>query len=239
MHCSLLTLSVFVLVSGQSLPVNAAAIRTQYGQTREFQQKCPVISVSCPSDVKDGEPITFTANLSGGNPNVVPVYHWEVSTGRIIQGQGTASIKLDMTGFGGHSPTATVTISGFDAACSSTASCSLIIEHWNLNPRKFDSYGALPRKSELGRLNGFAVQLKNQPKTQGYILAYGGRRGRAGAAQEAAARAKIYLLRTRGIEEDRIITVDAGFKEKLTLELWIVPSGANPPQAEPTVDPSE
>jgi hypothetical protein len=35
------------------------------------------------------------------------------------------------------------------------------------------------------------------------------------------------------------VTVDGGYKEDLTVELWIVPSGANPPTASPTVDPSE
>jgi len=34
-------------------------------------------------------------------------------------------------------------------------------------------------------------------------------------------------------------TVDAGYREKPFTEVWIVPSGALPPQASPTVDPSE
>jgi len=33
--------------------------------------------------------------------------------------------------------------------------------------------------------------------------------------------------------------VDGGYREELTVELWVVPSGANPPSASPTVDPSE
>jgi hypothetical protein len=35
------------------------------------------------------------------------------------------------------------------------------------------------------------------------------------------------------------VTVDGGFREDLTVELWIVPSGATPPENSPTVDPSE
>jgi hypothetical protein len=189
--------------------------------------------------VKDGEPVTFTAYVNGGNPNVVPVYNWEVSTGRIIQGQGTASIKLDMTGFGGYSPTATVTISGYDSDCSKTASCSLLIEHWDLRPKKFDSYGALPHKEELSRLNAFAVQLQNQPGSEAYLLAYGGRRGRAGEALKLASKAREYLVRSRGIDAGRIVTLDAGYKEKPTIDLWIVSTGHNRPVADPTVDPSE
>jgi hypothetical protein len=116
---------LFVLVAGQISFVQISATPNQHDEVRESQENCPRVSVSCPAEVKDGEPITFTVSVSGGNPNGLPVYNWEVSTGRIIEGQGTASIKLDMTGFGGHSPTATVTISGFDSTCARTASCSL------------------------------------------------------------------------------------------------------------------
>jgi hypothetical protein len=170
---------------------------------------------------------------------VVPVYNWQVSTGRIIEGQGTASVKLDMTGFGGHSPTASVTISGFDSACARTASCSLIIERWDLSPKKFGSYGAFPPKEEGSRLNAFAVELKNQPGAEAYLLAYGGRRGHAGEALELATRSKEYLVESRGIDARRIVTLDAGYREKLTIDLWIVPTGHARPVATPTVDPSE
>ena len=35
------------------------------------------------------------------------------------------------------------------------------------------------------------------------------------------------------------MTVDGGYREELTVELWVVPSGATPPPNSPTVDPSE
>ena len=33
--------------------------------------------------------------------------------------------------------------------------------------------------------------------------------------------------------------MDGGYRENLTVELWIVPQGATAPTASPTVDPSE
>jgi len=126
MHLSVLIVCLFVLIAGQISFVQISATPNQHDEIRESQDNCPRVSVSCPAELKKGEPITFTVSVSGGNPNVIPIYNWEVSTGRIIEGQGTASIKLDMTGFGGHSPTATVTISGFDSACARTASCSIL-----------------------------------------------------------------------------------------------------------------
>jgi hypothetical protein len=205
----------------------------------ELQQTCPSISVSCPADYKEGESLTFKATISGGDPKVVPVFSWTVSEGRIVQGQGTSSIKVDLTSVDARGPTGTVTVSGFDSACPATASCSLIIEHWDLSPKKFDSFGALPRSKEAMSLTAYAVELKNQPGTQAYLLAYGGRRGRAGEALKLAIRSQKYLVESRGIHADRIVTLDAGYREKLTIDLWIVPTGFNRPVATPTVDPSE
>ena len=121
MHASVSIVCLFVLIAGQISFVQSSYTH----EMSESQENCPRITVSCPAEGKDGEPITFTVSVSGGNPNVVPVFSWEVSAGRIVQGQGTSSIKVDMTNFRGQSPTGSVTIIGFDSACARTASCSL------------------------------------------------------------------------------------------------------------------
>lgn len=218
---------------------HTSALKKDAGARHELQQACPQISVWCPAHYKDGELLNFKAVISGGDPNVVPVFTWAVSEGRIVQGQGTSSIKVDLTGVRARGPTGTFTVSGFDSACPATASCSLIIEPWNLSPKKFDSYGVLARRKEAMRLNAYAVQLQNQPGSQAYILAYGGRRSSSDEAQKVATRTQEYLVKFRGIEADRIVTMDAGYMEKLTIELWIVPTGFNRPVATPTVDASE
>jgi hypothetical protein len=92
---------------------------------RWSQQACPRVGVSCPSSFKEGEPIIFTVDVIGGDPKVVPSYNWSISAGRIIEGQGTSSIKVDTLGFG-QAFTGTVSISGFDQICPATASCSII-----------------------------------------------------------------------------------------------------------------
>ena len=125
MHASVSIVCLFVLIVGQSLFVQTSVTPNQHDEIRGSQENCPRVSVSCPAEVKKGEPITFTVSVSGGNPNVVSVFSWEVFGGRIVQGQGTSSIKVDTTNFGGLSPTAAVTISGFDSACARTASCSI------------------------------------------------------------------------------------------------------------------
>ena len=51
----------------------------------------------------------------------------------------------------------------------------------------------------------------------------------------AGPRALDYLVAKRGINSPQIIVLNGGFREEDCVELWIVPSGASPPQATPTV----
>lgn len=95
-------------------------------------------------------------------------------------------------------------------------------------PVKFDEYGNIKFNDEKARLDNYAIQLQNQPGSQGYIIAYG---SCAGEAQARADRAKDYLVNTRGIDASRLVTVDGGCRSDLAVELWVVPTGATPPTA--------
>ena len=87
---------------------------------------CPVVSVSCPAAVDPKQPITFQANVSGGDSEMKPTYTWSVTAGRIVSGQGTPKITVDISNLGGRSVTATLSLGGVDPACSGTASCTII-----------------------------------------------------------------------------------------------------------------
>jgi hypothetical protein len=205
----------------------------------EIPVVCPTVRVSCPDSVPVGSPITFTASVEGGDTSVTPTFNWSVSAGTITSGQGTSSITVDTTGIGGQTVTATVDVGGYGAECRASNSCTTSVLAAPANPRKFDEYGNIRFNDEKARLDNFAVALQNEPGSQGVIIGYGGRRGRAGEAQARADRARDYLVNERGIEAGRITTIDGGYREELTVELWIVPTGATPPTASPTVDASE
>jgi len=186
---------------------------------------CPTISVSCPADVDLGAPITFTASI-GGDMNVT--YNWTVSAGTISSGQGTSSITVDSSGLGGQSVTATLEVGGLDPSCSRTASCTTSVKAPNPPAVKFDEYGNIKFNDEKARLDNYAIQLQNQPGSQGYIIAYGSCEGEA---QARADRAKDYLVNTRGIDAGRLVTIDGGCMPELKVELWVVPTGATAPAA--------
>ena len=105
--------------------------------------------------------------------------------------------------------------------------------------RKLDEYGNISWEDEKARLDNFAIEVLNYPTAQGYLICYGGRVGRAGEASRRCARAKNYVSGYRHVEASRVVTVDGGYKEDLTVEVWVVPAGVMPPQATPTVDPRE
>ncbi|HEX7175965.1 MAG TPA: hypothetical protein VF240_11955 [Pyrinomonadaceae bacterium] len=200
---------------------------------------CPTIDVSCPDTVKGGDPITFTASVSGGDAAVTPTFNWTVSAGTISSGQGTSSITVDTTGLPANSTvTATVDVGGYDRTCTGSDSCTTGIQI-AAEARKIDEYGNIRFNDEKARLDNYAIALQNEPGAQGTIICYGGRVGRAGEAQARCDRAKNYLVNERGIDASRVSTVDGGFREELTVELWVVPTGAQPPTASSTVDPSE
>ncbi|MDQ5846896.1 MAG: hypothetical protein M3539_16545, partial [Acidobacteriota bacterium] len=189
---------------------------------------CPTVSVSCPSDVEQGSPITFTSSVSS---DASVTYNWSVSAGTISGGQGTSSITVDTSGLAGQTVTATLELGGLDPACSRTASCSTSVRPLPVGPSKFDEYGNITFNDEKARLDNYAIQLQNQPGSQGYIIAYGSCEGEA---QARADRAKDYLVNTRGIDAGRLVTIDGGCRSALTVELWIVPTGATAPAATAT-----
>ena len=105
--------------------------------------------------------------------------------------------------------------------------------------RAIDEYGDIPFEDEKARLDNFAIEVQNNPTWKGQITCYGGRVGREGEARRRCSRAKGYLSGYRHIPAEQIVTVDGGYREELTVVLWVVPPGAAQPQPSPTVDASE
>ena len=196
---------------------------------------CPKISVSSPTEVDAEQPITFTVAVTGLAPGVTVTYNWPtpLSAGTISSGQGTSTITVDTTGVHGQSVTATVQIGGLDAGCNNNAVSTTSLIPPPLPARLIDRFGSLKTANRNARLDDFALQMQNDPTTEGYIFAYAGRKDVKGAAATSLIKMKNYLAGTRGIELTRIVIVDLGIREVPTTELWIVPRGSTPPSPSP------
>ncbi len=104
---------------------------------------------------------------------------------------------------------------------------------------KPDEYGDVCWKREKEILRNFAINLKNQPASRGYLIYYAGRRTPSlDVALRRGRRAKKYLAGL-GVSPERVVAVDGGFREEFTWEAWAVPPGATPPAAIPTVGRGE
>ena len=198
---------------------------------------CAKISVSGPDGVDEGQPVTFTAQLTQTGSDQTHTFNWTVTAGTITSGQGTSSITVDTVREGGRAVLAEVSVGGMEPNCSSTSSAATAVRP--PPSRKFDQFGPLRLGDRNARLDNFALQLQFDPTTKGYIVAYAGSGSAKGVTVETLNAMKGYLVWTRAIEMTRIITIDGGYRERPMTELWIGDQRATPPNPSPTVYPSE
>ena len=192
---------------------------------------CPAIDLRAPQKIiRDGEQVGLTANLSGGDPKVVPMYSWSISAGTLLAGQGTQKIGVDSTGASADKAiTATVQIGGFAPECTADATVTFYIAG---PARKLDEYGTLSETDENARLDAFISNVTD--KEQAYIFAYAGRMSPRGQAANDLRRIRTRLL-AAGTPKERLVIIDGGFREESSYELWLVPFGAEAPRSTPTL----
>jgi hypothetical protein len=99
--------------------------------------------------------------------------------------------------------------------------------------RKVDEYGKVGHCDETARLDNFAIELQNEPGSNGYLLVYVGRDDLPSWTNGILKRAVGYMVNSRGMEPGRIKVVNGGYREKRATELWVVPPGAGPPKPGP------
>jgi hypothetical protein len=122
--------------------------------------------------------------------------------------------------------------------------CSLIV-HGNIcfaqtassevSPVKIDEYGNLSTDDEAAHLDLFAEKLFKQPNLRGYIVAYSEPRRERGSYLRRIYGIGKYLTYARGIEPNRVVVVDGGYRDKFVTQLWLIPEGAEPPPSVPTI----
>lgn len=209
-------------------------------------QPCPTqLSVSAPSQVNDGDVITFSSDVAYGGTSALN-YTWTVSpaSAKIVSGAGTPTITVDTSGVGNQNIAAILVVDDGSGVpqCRQVAQATtavVMIPPPPIVPRKFDEFPNLAFDDQKARLDNLAIELANQPGSTGYIIVYQGRSSRIGQADRLGARANDYLIRTRGVDPARIVVVNGGYREEDEFEFWIVPQGAQPPQATPTLQPSD
>ena len=230
--CLLIALGVggflAVMVPGQAPPpkpepANAAAV-----------SPCPKVDIQAAGGrvLREGQPVSFGANIAGGDPNVVPTIVWNVSAGSIVSGQGTKSIQVDTTGAGQYREImADIWLGGYSGECVVQANAAVKV----VGPAiKLDEFGDLAGENENEKLTSAAAAIA-QNTDNIVLIGYAGRTNVRGYAATALRRMKAHFG-TLGVPSDRVGTLDGGFREEPGYEIWIVPVGAEAPKPTPTVD---
>ena len=88
------------------------------------EEACPAIQMKAPDSVPQGSKARVTANLVGGGR---PTYHWSLTAGSIVSGQGTATIQIDTTGLNGTGISATVDLGGLPRECATTSASATFL----------------------------------------------------------------------------------------------------------------
>ena len=108
-----------ILLTSASLlipPVHPSSSPGAYDQ-------CPNLVITCPDEIpKVGKTYVVTLAIEGG-PGLVS-YHWRVSGGKLVAGQGMFEIKVRFTK-PGKPLTVFVEVGGFANGCQTKTSCTL------------------------------------------------------------------------------------------------------------------
>ena len=188
--------------------------------------ECPTLDVTGPAgETQPGETMTFTANVTGGSGETF-TYNWTVTSGTIIEGQGTPVIRVATTPeMAGGNVTATVTIGGACIECQdlSRSATGSIVAIQDIRPEEIDDFGALSNDDIRGRLDNFFSRLQNNPAATGVVFNYG-------SARDVARRETLIRnhIRFRSFDASRI-TLERGEGTEIRTRLVLVPAGAPAP----------
>ena len=84
-----------------------------------------------------------------------------------------------------------------------------------------DRYGKISWEDEKARLDNFSFHLLENPDFVGYIFVNAGQRSCKGEAQARAVRAKRYMMKVRGVEWNRVVWRDLGYRDESEVVLYL------------------
>ena len=203
----------------------------------------PAISLDfrCPTYAVSGaQPLTLFADILGTeNEEIVkPLrFRWRTSGGIIESGQGTPKITivgLDDLDTKSRSLRVDVVVLGGPPELGNEKFCILTVDPICSLASMTDQYGAVSN-DEIQHLDRFAERLKaSPPDSIGYIVSYAGKNACIYEGNWRASRALEYLVERHNIAAKRVVTVDGGFRDQWTVELFIQPNATCGPLPAPT-----
>jgi len=193
---------------------------------------CPEIHVYGNIPYDEAETVNFSiSTYNFEKPNDYSLM-WKISAGEIVRGQGTDKITVKSKESDLKRVTAFVEVSGLPYPCQKISSATAEFR------RKLyltDSFEQASNGDIKARLDGYSVELQNNPTAKGYIIVYG---NRSQANRDLERRMQLInnYLRFRRLDVSRITLVRGGFRENTSSELWLSFDDNVQPIPTPTVD---
>jgi hypothetical protein len=94
-------------------------------------------------------------------------------------------------------------------------------------------YFATPYVDDAGIYAYFAEALRRDPGLRGCVIGYTWRRGSLAASRRIASRAKLTIAKSHAVDLSRVVALGGGRRDYKTVELWLVPPGAELPRPTP------
>ncbi len=204
--------------------------------TPEFDRStaidCPqILAYQAGYNFDKEKPVVLTA---GTRPDdQAKNFEWIINEGKVISDIGTV-VEIDVSRVKENKLTAFLEVKGLPPVCKSTAT---VVAEFGNTARLFDSFGRLPNGDIRSRLDAFAQDISKHPGFHGYFYNYG---DRVDGDRQMAARRRLFAshYQARNFDKSRVTIVDAGYREEIHTDVWLVPPGVKPPDATPTVDSS-
>jgi hypothetical protein len=98
-----------------------------------------------------------------------------------------------------------------------------------------DSFAYSNSEDASSRIDNWRNELDRSPQNAGLIIVYGGKTSKRGEI-EAHLRGIKKAFALKRIDHQRSPAINGGYREKLTVEFWVIPPGAETPEPTPTVE---
>jgi len=191
-------------------------------------------AITCPSiylfeqgfNLSNSEPGVFSVQIY---PKTDSRFSWNVDQGRIVEGQGTDTIKVDVNGL--KKITVTVVGEAIPNACGRETTEVFGI---GMRPILIDEFGGIPESDMRGRLDSFFSELSQHPNFLGQIIVYG--RRSTPRSLDMLSRYLTNHLTFRNFPKGRIVITKGGYRELGGMEIYLLPPGVEQKKPRASVD---
>ncbi|MEP7149249.1 MAG: hypothetical protein ABI857_10230 [Acidobacteriota bacterium] len=193
---------------------------------------CPEVNIAGDGFRHDrSQPLRFSTLLKGTNPAGTFTLRWTVSAGRIVDGNGTPTILVDLTDSKDRRVTAGLFVEGLPVECenyySSSTEVGMFAYKYAEIQYNYSYFAAI--------VDGLMSELSVQQSLHGVVIFYAPRTGGARELEARILSARNHV-RFRRFDPMRISFVNGGHREEASVEFFLVPAGVQHPTPSPTVD---